>query len=59
MSFLDTLQDLAKGAAVGVAVVTALPVFGAVGSITAAGVAVGSVIGAGAALADNLTEDDG
>ena len=41
MSFLDTLQDVVKGAALGVAALTALPVFGA-----------------GAALADKLTEDD-
>lgn len=58
MSFLDTLQDVVKGAAVGVAALTALPVFGAAGTITAAGVAVGSVIGAGAALADRLIKDD-
>lgn len=58
MSFLDTLQDIVKGAAVGVATLTALPVFGAAGAITATGVAVGSAIGAGAALADRLIEDD-
>ncbi|MBS0512912.1 MAG: hypothetical protein JSR42_17225 [Proteobacteria bacterium] len=58
MSFLDTLQDVVKGAALGVAALTALPVFGAVGTITTVGVAVGSVVGAGAALADKLTEDD-
>ncbi len=58
MSFLDTLQNVAKGAAVGVAAMTALPVFGAVGTITAAGVVVGSIVGAGAALADNLTDEE-
>jgi len=58
MRFLDTIQDLVKGAAVGVAALTALPVFGAIGTISATGIAVGSIIGAGAALADRLAEDD-
>ncbi|WP_233799700.1 hypothetical protein [Paraburkholderia sp. HP33-1] len=58
MSFLGTLENLAKGAATGVLVVTALPVFGAAGAITAVGVAVGSAVGAAAALLDDLKKDD-
>lgn len=58
MSFLKTLEDIVKGAAVGVAAVTALPIFGAIGAITATGVVVGSTVGAAAALADKLTKDD-
>ena len=58
MSFLDTLESIAKGAASGVLVVTALPIFGPVGVITAAGVVVGSTVGAAAGLADKLQEDD-
>ncbi|MFX1739999.1 hypothetical protein PXJ20_32070 [Paraburkholderia sp. A1RI_3L] len=58
MSFLDTLENMAKGAAAGVAVLVALPVFGAVGTVTAAGIAVGSSVGAAAALIDDLKKDD-
>ena len=58
MSFIEALEDMVKGAAVGVAAVTALPIFGAIGAITATGVVVGSTVGAAAALADKLTQDD-
>lgn len=58
MSFIETLEDMVKGAAVGVAAVTALPIFGAIGAITATGVVVGSTVGAAAALADKLNQDD-
>lgn len=54
MEFINTLKNIATGAVAGVAVVTALPVFGAVGAITATGAAIGSAIGAAAALADSL-----
>ena len=57
MSFLDTLESVVKGVALGIATVTALPVFGAAGTITAMGVAVGSTVGAVAAVADELTSD--
>ena len=57
MSFLDTLENMAKGAGKGILVVTALPLFGPVGVITAAGVAVGSTVGAAAALIDDLKKD--
>lgn len=57
MSILSTLEVVAKGAAAGVAVVTALPVFGAVGVVTATGAAVGATCGALAVLADSLVKE--
>lgn len=56
MGFVNLLKTAAMGAAAGVALVTALPVFGAVGAITATGAAIGSVVGAGGAV---LAELDG
>jgi hypothetical protein len=56
LNLLNTFESIAKGAATGVAVVTALPIFGAAGVITATGVAVGSTIGAAAALLDKMNE---
>jgi hypothetical protein len=58
MRILNTLENMVKGAAVGVAVVTSLPVFGTVGAITAVGVAVGSALGVTAVLYDEFNEDD-
>lgn len=58
MNFVETLVKTAAGAVAGVAVVTALPVFGAVGTITALGAAVGSTVGAIAGLADSLSDDN-
>lgn len=57
MSFLGMLENVAKGVATGVAVVTVLPVLGAAGTITAAGVVVGSVLGGTAAVLDSLDDD--
>jgi hypothetical protein len=54
MSFLRSLEDVAKGAAIGVATVTALPIFGAIGTITSTGIVVGSVVGAAAAVIDTI-----
>jgi len=56
MSFVRGLVKVAAGAGAGVAVVTALPVFGAVGAITAAGLVVGSLLGAAAGVADEMAE---
>lgn len=56
MSFVSGLIKVAKGAAVGVAAVTALPIFGAVGTITAAGIVVGAAVGAVAGVADEVIE---
>ncbi len=57
MNWLDTLRNVTVGAGVGVALVTALPVFGAIGTVTAAGTVVGSVVGAAAGAADSLRDD--
>lgn len=57
MSFINTLQSIAKGATVGVLAVTALPIFGAVGVVTATGVVVGSIVGAAAALVDEIEKN--
>lgn len=57
MNFLETLERVAKGAATGVTVVTVLPIFGAAGVITATGIAVGSTIGATAAILDKIKEE--
>jgi hypothetical protein len=54
MSFISGLGKVAAGAAAGVLAVTALPFFGAVGAITATGMAVGSLVGAAAGVADEL-----
>ena len=56
MNFINTLKNIGLGASAGVLVVTALPIFGAVGAITAVGTAVGSAIGAAAGLADSLDD---
>lgn len=57
MSFVSGLFKVAKGAAVGVAAVTALPIFGAVGSITALGIVIGATVGAVAGVADEVIEN--
>jgi hypothetical protein len=56
MSFIDTLKNIATGAAAGVLVVTALPIFGAIGAVTATGAAIGSVAGGLAGLVDSLED---
>jgi hypothetical protein len=57
MGFISGLLKITKGAAIGVAAVTALPIFGAVGTITAVGIAVGAVVGAAAGIADEVMEN--
>ena len=57
MGFLGALTKVAIGAGIGVTAVTCLPVFGAVGAITTAGIAVGSIVGAGAGIADEIKEE--
>lgn len=54
MSFVDCLDNIAFGAGTGVFAVVALPVFGPVGAITAAGVVFGSCVGGGCGLLDSL-----
>ena len=56
MSFVRGLVKATAGAGAGVAVITALPIFGAVGAITAVGLVVGSVLGAAAGVADEVLE---
>lgn len=57
MSFLNTLENVVKGVVTGVAVVTALPVLGAAGTITATGVLVGSTLGVVAAVLDSFNDN--
>ena len=54
MSFLGALTKIVIGAPLGVLAVTALPIFGVVGAITATGVAVGATVGAAAGVADEM-----
>jgi hypothetical protein len=56
MSFVRGLIRVATGAGAGIAVVTALPVFGAIGAITATGLVIGSILGAAAGAADAIIE---
>jgi len=56
MSFLGALKNIVIGAPIGVLAVMALPVFGAVGAITATGIAVGATLGAVAGVADALND---
>lgn len=56
MSLVSFMIKATKGAAAGVAVLTALPVFGAVGTITAAGLAVGAILGGTAGVFDGVQE---
>jgi hypothetical protein len=56
MGIVSGLMKAAAGAGAGVALLTALPVFGAVGVITATGMAVGSVIGAAAGITEEVME---
>jgi len=58
MGFVSGLLKVATGAVAGVAALTALPVFGAVGTITAVGMAVGSIVGAAAGAADEVIGKD-
>ena len=57
MSFLGLLGKVVIGAPLGVLAVVALPVFGAVGTVTALGTAVGAVVGATGGVLDELNED--
>lgn len=54
MRLVPLLKNVALGATAGVALLTALPVFGAVGTITAAGAVVGSLLGGVAGVLDTM-----
>jgi hypothetical protein len=56
MKLVKTIKMATIGAVAGVAFVFALPVFGGVGAITAAGAAIGSVVGALAGVYDSINE---
>lgn len=58
MSFVSGLLKVASGAVAGVAAVTVLPIFGPVGTITVAGIVVGSTLGAAAGIADEINSKD-
>ena len=58
MSAVEFLGNAAKAAGAGVALVAAVPVFGAIGTVTATGAAVGSAIGVAAAAIDAVAGDD-
>lgn len=54
MKFVDVFKNVAVGATAGVALLTVLPIFGAVGTLSAAGQIVGSLAGGAAGLFDTL-----
>jgi hypothetical protein len=56
MKLVSLLKNVSLGASAGVALLTALPIFGAVGTITAAGAVVGSLVGGMAGVLDTLRE---
>ncbi len=56
MSFISTLCNVATGAVAGVTLITALPVFGVVGTASVAGTVVGSFGGGAIALLDSISE---
>ena len=58
MGLVSGLLKIATGAVAGVAAVTVLPIFGAVGAITATGIAVGSVLGGAAGAVDEINSKD-
>lgn len=58
MSLVDIIVKATVGAVSGVALITALPLFGAVGTITTAGAIVGAAGGAIAGSVDAIKEDE-
>ena len=54
MKFVTLLKNVALGASAGVALLTALPIFGAAGTLTGAGALVGSLLGGVAGLVDTV-----
>lgn len=54
MTTISLLKNVALGASAGVAVLTALPLFGAVGTLTTAGAIVGSLLGGMAGVIDSV-----
>ena len=56
MSFVRGLSKAAVGAGSGIALITALPVFGAVGAISAVGLVFGTIVGAAAGVIDEIID---
>lgn len=56
MKFIDVIEGMAKGAAGLVILVTALPICGGVGVISAVGAATAAVVGAAAGLVDVIND---
>jgi hypothetical protein len=56
MKLVPLIRNVSLGASAGVALLTALPVFGAAGTITAAGAVVGSLVGGMAGWLDTLRD---
>lgn len=54
MTLLGALTKIVIGAPLGILAATALPVFGAVGTITVTGIAVGAVVGAVCGVLDEV-----
>ncbi len=54
MKLVGLLKNITLGASAGVALLTVLPIFGAVGTLTAAGQIVGSLAGGAVGLFDTL-----
>ncbi len=58
MGLVGLLANVAKGAAIGIATITALPIAGTVGTITATGATISSVVGGVAGAYDYVTEEN-
>ncbi|KFA94920.1 hypothetical protein [Vibrio sp. ER1A] len=58
MSWYQTVAKAVAGTASVAGIITAAPVFGAIGTITAAGFAVSTAIGTSAALIDKALEEE-
>ena len=56
MKLVPLIRNVSLGASAGVALLTALPLFGAVGTITAAGAVVGSLVGGMAGVLDTMRD---
>jgi hypothetical protein len=57
MSLIEVLKKVVVGAPLGVAAVAALPIFGAVGTVTALDAAVGATVGALAGVMDAVKNE--
>ncbi len=57
MSLQDTLEEAIENTVGVAALLTAAPIFGGIGVLTATGFAVSASIGTGVAMADNEEED--